>query len=94
MITKEKAREIAEKYLILKEREYSNLCLSEQVAYWPKKEILFGKYEGSRLDVFSVNYGTIWGNEERSEFIVINAETGDVLYSMDAHGWVEEMEDE
>jgi hypothetical protein len=94
MITKEQAITIVEAYLKLRNREYTTICTPEKMAYWENKKILHGKYEDQDMNVFSVNYGVMWGGEERSSFVYLNAETGEVLYSLNSHGWIEELEDE
>ncbi len=94
MITKEQAREIAEKYLGERKRTYTSLSQVEQIGFWHNRDILYGKYKDQLMDVFSVQYGEMWGNEERGMYVIIEAVTGEVLYSISPHGWIEEMEDD
>ena len=94
MITKEQAKIIAEKYLQEKKREYSAILDTGKIKLRSNSEILFGKYEGKEMQVYSVGYTEMWGDEERLSFIKISAETGEILYSINSHGWIEELEEE
>jgi hypothetical protein len=94
MITKEKARIIAEQYLAERKRNYTSIVNADKIGFWHNRDILYGKYKNTLMDVFSVRYGQIWGLEEKGMYIIIAADTGEVLYSTSPHGWIEEMEDE
>jgi hypothetical protein len=94
MITKEDAVKIAIDYLKLRNRNYNSICAAEKVSYWENDEVIHGKHEGKIMNTYTVSYGVIWGNEERRAFVMISSETGEVLYSMNSHGWIEELEDE
>ncbi len=94
MITKEEAIKIAIDYLKLRKRDYTRIFSQEKVSYWENREVLYGKHEGKIMNNYTVSYGVMWGNEEWRAFIMISSETGEVLYSMNSHGWIEELEDE
>jgi len=93
MITKKDALSAAIKILKQKEVEYSSIDKENNVKFKSKEElssaIPFGKYKGERIDVFMVTYGEIWGAEERTMGIDINAETGEPLYIITPHGFEE-----
>lgn len=92
MITKEKAYQIARNYLQTKKRKYSSIDPLSKVMFIPKEKIPYGENKGKIEDVYSISYGQIWGTEEKSMFITILASTGDVLYTISPHGYVEDIE--
>lgn len=94
MIKKEEVIKIAEQYLKTRKRSYTNLDSIDKVQFYEKDKNLYGKRKGEEEDVYVIGYGVIWGNEERSMIIHISANTGEVLYTMSPHGWVEEIEDD
>ncbi len=94
MITKDQARIIAEGYLKEKNRQYTTISPVEKIAYRENKKIIYGKYEGGYRNVFVVDYGVLRDGEERSEFIYEDITSGEVLYSLNSHGVVEELEDD
>lgn len=93
MITKEKAREIAENYLREKEREYIQLAKVEEIGVRENYEILYGEREGEKADQYFIEYTVLWGAEEKGMLIYIDAEIGEVLYSISPTSWIEELED-
>lgn len=93
MITKEKAYEVVINYLKIRKREYKSLPDKKKIGYKNNDEILYGKREGEKTDVFFMSYGVMWGNEERGAIVYVDANTGEVLYSINSHGWIEELED-
>ncbi len=94
MITKEEVRKIAEQYLKERKRKYTTLDSIEKIGFYENDKNLYGKKKGEKSDVFVIGYGQIWGIEERGMILFIDAETGEVLYTMSPHGWVEEIEDD
>ncbi|PZR23546.1 MAG: hypothetical protein DI539_02785 [Flavobacterium psychrophilum] len=90
MKTREEIREIGIEYLKLKNRKYSFIHPAEAVRFYEKDEILFGRRKGEYLDVFEVSYDFTVVNQERGALIYIDAETGEVLYTLSSHGWVED----
>ncbi len=93
MITKEQARTIAEHYLTERKRKYLSICSTEKITVGVNKKALYGKHKGKLMDMLSVEYGQIFGVEERSIYVKIDADTGEVLYSVSPHGFIEEWED-
>lgn len=92
MKTKEEIREIAEEYLIQRKRQYSAIEPADKINYDKNDEILYGKRKGEYTDVFTVSYYYTVVNQERDAVIFIDAETGEVLYSINSHGYIEDYE--
>ncbi|MEE1897967.1 hypothetical protein V1389_06455 [Flavobacterium rakeshii] len=92
MITKEEAHDILKKYLGKKRRDYITISSVNEIQLKENKKILYGDYESEYLTVYIARYSALWGMEERGVVVYIAAETGDVLYSLSSHGWVEELE--
>ncbi|SRR5690554_1097441 len=95
MITKEEALKSGKEYLDKKNIKYSSICQkSEDVGfvsidddrYRPQN---YGKYKGKRINFYSIGFGQIWGMEERSLFVHINADTGELLYILTPHGYMD-----
>lgn len=93
MITKKEALEIAIKTLKEKNIDYSSIDKTEDVRFKSKDDLLnpipYGKYKGKKIDVYMVSYGQIWGMEERTMGIDINAETGEALYIITPHTFLD-----
>lgn len=92
IISKEQALKIAKEYLQKNGRDYSSIDDVDSIEHEEKGDVLYGIYEGRIMNVYSVGYGEIWGIEERTMFIIISAESGEVLYSMSPTSWIEELE--
>ena len=93
MITKQEARTIAIEYLAFKQREYEEVLGEETITLTPNHKVLYGDRAGEIKDTYSVCYLIEWGLDFSSCFIKIEADTGDVLYTMSSTGWLEEQED-
>lgn len=93
MIEKNKIREIAINYLRERKREYLEVDNEESINYYENKELLYGKYEGEQKSVYTIEYSVQWGIEEKGMLIYIDAETGEVLYSISPTSWIEELEE-
>lgn len=85
MITKEKAKEIAEKFIVDKKLKYVRLNHSP-VRFRENKEILGGNREGEFLDVYIYHYTMPGVMEETGNLIYLDAKTGEVLYILGHHG--------
>jgi hypothetical protein len=93
MINKEDAYKIAQDYLKRKNRTYTTLNPIEKIQFEANEKILHGQRRGQIDSTYTVGYGVIWGvNVEKTVFIIISATTGEVLYSLSPHGWIEELE--
>jgi hypothetical protein len=93
-ISREQARNIALKYLAEKKRDFEDVDQVSDQNFFAADLVTFGEKKGQSRDVWSVGYGVLWGFEIRTHFINIDAETGEVLYTISPHGYLEEMEDE
>lgn len=93
MITKEEARTIAIDYLKYKERDYEEVLGVERIALMSDTKILYGERAGEMAELYSVCYLIEWGHDYKSQFIKIDAHTGEVLYTSSSTGWLEEQED-
>jgi hypothetical protein len=87
MITKEHAREIAEKYLKAQRRDYTSIHPVSKVDYFEGKEIPIGEKKGQHLAVLAVGYEEIWMDNPTLLRIYIEASTGEVLYTITPHGY-------
>ena len=56
------------------------------------KRSFLEKIKGLQKDVFSVEYGAPWGIDDASFFLIIDAYTGEVYYTLTPHGFAEEWE--
>ena len=85
MITKEKAKDIAEKFIRDNKLEY--VTLNEfPVQFYENKKILDGNREGEFLDVYIYHYTMPGVMEETGNLMYIDAKTGQVLYILGHHG--------
>ncbi|WP_343686303.1 hypothetical protein [Chryseobacterium gleum] len=92
MITKEEAYNKIKSYLD-KNINYSSIDGIDKIALTSKEEmtypISYGKYKGEKIDHYAISYGEIWGIEERSMGILIHAKTGELLYIITPHGYLD-----
>ena len=95
MITKEKILKIAKQYLEDRKREYiyieENL---EKIFYEDNHEFINNKGEDNVKNVCVVTYHTEGYQSPESNFISIDADTGEVLYTLYKHGRVENWEED
>ena len=92
MITKEEAYKIAVAYLKEKNRNYTSLDEISKIVYDENEKIIYGSRRGEIIKMYTIGYGELWGFEERSFFISIDAETGEVLYTLTPHGFAEDFD--
>lgn len=92
MITKEEAYNKIKSYLD-RNIKYSSIDTINEIAFTSKEEMNYpishGKYEGQKIDYYAISYGEIWGIEERSMAVLIHAETGELLYIITPHGYLD-----
>lgn len=97
MITKEEAYHKIKSYLD-KNINYSSIDGVDKIALTLRDEmaypIAYGKYKGQKIDYYAISYGEIWGMEERSMGILIHAKTGEILYIITPHGYLDIDEEE
>ena len=91
MITKEEARAIAINYIEERDRDYT---LVDEAYFEEKKEIIFGKYDQQKKDVYVVAYEDEGYYYPNLYFLYLDAHTGEVFYTMSEHGYVEMMEED
>jgi len=89
MITKEKAKEIGDKYLKESNFEYESIYPVDKIGYIEKDEIPFGKRKGERADVYHYHFTQLWGLDERGFSLSIDAQTGEPLYIITPHGYLD-----
>ena len=91
-LSREKIAAIAASYLEERKRNYTQIDPSDSFGFLESQELIFGNLEGETRDVYSVRYGVLWGFDEVSFFINIDAYTGEVYYTITPHGFVEDRE--
>jgi hypothetical protein len=91
MITKKKVIEIAKTYL--NENNWNYIFINEEkVEFEEKIEILAGKYEDKKRDVFTVGFRIEGYNGPIPYFIYVDAETSEVLFILGPHGKIDILE--
>lgn len=92
MITKEEAYSKIKNYLD-KNIKYSSIDDIDKIALTSKEDMTYpifhGKYKGEKIDYYAISYGEIWGTEERSMGVLIHAQTGELLYIITPHGYLD-----
>ena len=91
MISKEKAVEAAEKYITAKKRVNSHLE-KENVQYKENATLNYGLFDGEVRNLWTVSYDIKGYDTPIAHFIEIDADTGEVLYTLSPHGYVEDWE--
>ena len=90
MLTKEKVKEIAEKYIKEKNISYQTLTEDpERIGFRNNKEMLHGRNTGKYIDVFFYSFTQLWGLEKRGFVMYIEAEKGEIQYIMTPHGYMD-----
>lgn len=93
MITKGKALENVKKYLSAKKREFVFIVDEEKVIFEEQRKIPYGKYEDKIKNIYVVNYDIEGFYDPIPNFVAVDAETGEVLFTMTEHGYAEDWED-
>lgn len=94
MITKEKALEIVKQYLQDRKRGYVSIAEKDRINYEEQKRINYGKYEDTIRNIFVVSYDIEGYPEPIPQFVIVDADTGEVHCTYTKHGYAEEWEDE
>jgi hypothetical protein len=92
MITKEEVVDIEKNYLKEKKREYLELANKDSVGFRENQEVLFGKREGEIVSQYFIEYTIQYGVDREGMLIYIDANTGEVLFSLSPTSWIEETE--
>ena len=91
MITKEKAIEIAKKYL--HENDWNYIYLDEEnVVFQESEEVHVGKYEDIKRDLYHVFFDMEGYIDPILYVLYIDTETGEVLYVLGPHGSINVLE--
>ena len=90
MITEEQALTIALQYIVDRGRTYDKLC---PLFIDENNDITRGKFKNTKRDVFVLPYEIEGYLDPISFFVVVDIETGEVLYTRSAHGCVEDREE-
>lgn len=88
MITKEEAYKKAKEYLDNSKTQYTSID-SKNIRHEKEEVVSYGEHEGEKLNLYSICFGQLWGLEERSMFVDIDADTGKLLYIMTPHGYLD-----
>jgi len=88
MITREEAHKIAFDYLKNGNTSFKVFATMEEVKFEEEGFITFGKRKWEHADLWIVPYTIELANEEEDVFIEILAETGEILYSRRARGYI------
>lgn len=86
MITKEKAIEIAKKFLTDKNIDYVRLSNKVELQ---EEEIPFGIFKNEKRNIYSIAYFMEGYQNDILHDIVIDAEKGDVIFIMTPHRFIE-----
>lgn len=89
MITKEEAKKIGDDLLRNSDIEYETLYDVDKISFFNEKEILSGKEKGSHKDVYMYSFTQIWGIEEKGLGLYIDAHSGEPLYIITPHGYID-----
>ncbi len=76
-------------YINDKNRSFTLIDPEEKIEFEKDKSIPFGKYEEQIKDVFSLCYEDEGYYGPLLYFVFVCAESGEVLYTMSEHGYVE-----
>ena len=83
---------IALKYLKERKREFTEIQDSDRFVFESNYTLIFGSKKHQTKDIYSVKYGEPWGLDDVAFFIIIDAYTGEVYYTITPHGFAEEYE--
>ena len=93
MISRSKALQIVKGIPKDKGIDYTRIDDENDIRFKTSQElslpIPYGKYKGERIDLYMVTYGEMWGLEERIMGIDIKGDTGEPLYIIAPHGFIE-----
>ncbi|WP_449386733.1 hypothetical protein [Chryseobacterium lineare] len=96
MITKEKALENVKEYLKERKRNFKNINENlDEIFFDIAREIPYpySKYYEQKRDIYTIAYYCEGYYEDESLFVIVDAETGEVLFTMTEHGYVEDWEE-
>lgn len=91
MLTKDEAKTIAKNYIEERNRDYT---IIKEPRLEEDEKIIFGIYDQQKKDIYIVGYEDEGYDRPDLYFVYIEAHTGEVLYTMSEHGYVELMEED
>jgi hypothetical protein len=91
-MTKEKAIEIATKYISDRKRTCDRIL--EETTYTVNEEVLYGKFKDEIRDLWNVTYIVEGYDGPIFFFISIDSNTEEVLYTMTPSGYAEDWEED
>ena len=94
MIARNEAVVLVEKYLKKRNREFLRISSAESIGFKKEAEILYGNRAGELTDQYFVEYTIQWGLDEEGELVYLDANSGEILFSLNSTNWIEEIEDE
>jgi hypothetical protein len=92
-MTKEKAIEIATKYISDRKRTCDRI-IEDPVHFESNKEISYGKYKETLRDAWTVSYEVDWIDGPMDFFVVVDDKTEEVLYTITPSGYAEDWEED
>lgn len=92
MIKRKAVFQLAVQYLKDINRKYIGLIERHNPIFNPNEEILYGEKQGAFMATYTIGYKVEGGDGFDYEFIIMDAHTGEVLYSMSSTRWIEAYE--
>ena len=93
MITKEQALNNVKKYIDDRKRNYTEVVPLEKIYLENDEYINYGKYEEQKRDIYIVTCRLEGYTDPITHYVAVDAETGEILYTMTPHGYAEDWED-
>lgn len=90
---KEDIVKIVTDYIKSKNRSFTKINSEEKVIFEEDQTIPFGKYAEQVKNIFYLSYEDEGYYGPLLYFVFVCAESGEVLYTMSQHGYVEEFEE-
>lgn len=92
MITIEEAIEIVKKYLKERNRDYISIN-TENVQFEENERVIYGRYQDEVKNLYTVAYYIEGYQLPIAHYVTLDADSGEVLFTVSPHGYVEEWED-
>lgn len=92
IIPRKEAFQLAVDYLKDINRKYLSINEENNTIFDPAEKLLYGTRKGEVAATYAIGYEVVWGNTSTYEFITMDANTGEVLYSMSSTRWIEAYE--
>ena len=92
-MTKEKAIEIATKYISDRKRTCDRI-VEDPVQFETNEEVIYGKYNEEFRDLWTVSYEIEGFDGPISYYVVVDDKSEEVLYTMTPNGYAEDWEED